>query len=199
MTLQDIKNILSRPLSWRGWEALPNVSFDKSEEQMRNGKKGFGKNWIDEILPLADFVRLHYPVDTPYFFEYVDGNQPYDMRVVDDQNNEIERIEVTKVIDGHSAKMSTKELIDRGNTMLPPNNENASDKLKKILLKKQSKDNYANCKLVIYIVEAEWCLYNLSEMIEIIRHDADNTFTGVFLVEKRPHGYPTQIVYAHKP
>lgn len=140
----------------------------------------------------------------------MDGNQPYDMLVVDDQNNEIERIEVTKVIDGHSAHKSMVDLIDNGITMLPPNNENASDMLKTILSKKQSKGDYVNCKLVIYLVEGELALYNpaglddldnvkaLNDMIKIIQRDADNTFTGIFLVERSsPGGNPTKIVYAH--
>lgn len=198
MTLQNIKDILIKPLSWAEWNDLSNFSCDKSEEQMVTGKIGFGKNLVDEILPLADFIRLHYPHDTPYCFKYEDGNQPYDMLVVDDQNNEIERIEVTKVIDGHSEKTSTTELTDKGMTTFSPNNKDASDMLKEILLKKQSKGNYVNCKLVIYIVERELVLYQLDKMIEIIRSHASDTFTGIFLVERgSSDGNPTKIVYAH--
>ena len=52
--------------------------------------------------------------------------------------------------------------------------------------------------MVIYMVERELVFYDVNEMIEIIRRYADNTFTGIFLVERgSSDGNPTKIVYAH--
>lgn len=43
MTLQNIKDILIKPLSWTEWKDLSNFSIDRSEEQMIFKKKASGK------------------------------------------------------------------------------------------------------------------------------------------------------------
>ena len=116
MTLITKEELEKRRTPSQLQEFVANVRkrVEADSEQLRLGrrKKGLYKEFVDEIVPLADFAPHIYPDDV--FLQPVIGNQGYDAIVFDNSGAEIDRIEIAKPYDGKKVSKDNDLLEDRG-------------------------------------------------------------------------------------
>jgi len=88
------------------------ASVDPEERTDAYSHKGLYKQFVDEVLPLSDFVLLQYPENCS--IEPVLGNQGYDAIVYDCHGQECDRIEIKKPHDGAERAEDGRLVLERG-------------------------------------------------------------------------------------
>lgn len=129
------------------------VNADEHERHCGHLKKGFYKEFLDEIIPLSCFAVLAYPEN--YEVLPVLGNQGFDAMVFDELGVEIDRVEITTPHDGAAEAKDAKLVVSQGIGSVSV--YNPGDEIKvlfphvvKTCLKKAHND-YSNCTLVVTI------------------------------------------------
>ncbi len=75
-------------------------------------KKGYYKEFLDEVVLLCNFAEVVYPAD--YRVQPVLGNQGFDAIVLDAGGNEFDRVEFAKPHDGAAAARNARQVVARG-------------------------------------------------------------------------------------
>lgn len=129
------------------------LSASRSEYERGMLKKGLYKEFIDEVRPLSNFAKQHYP--ETYAVQPVLGNQGYDAIVYDETGAEYERIEMAFPHDGQETNRDAKLVLDRGYGQIVV--EDPADDFDKLLpfventCKKKALKDYNDCIIVVYI------------------------------------------------
>lgn len=129
------------------------IEVDNDERHLGLQKKGLHKEFLDELIPLSSFAILAYP--NSYQVRPVLGNQGYDAIVVDENGNEMDRVEITAPHDGKAASDDAKLVVNRGYGMVSVGEpghdfEQLFGPVLETCCKKSLKD-YSECSLVISI------------------------------------------------
>ena len=129
------------------------VNADPVEIKKGFLKKDYYKEFLDEILPLSRFARLHYP--SGYSIEPVLGNQGYDALVFDEHGQEVDRVEITSPQDGHDEAESNRLVVERGfgKTKTAPFNNVFEGLLPHVIetCNAKAQKDYSDCSLVIAV------------------------------------------------
>lgn len=88
------------------------VRSDTPEWKLGMQKKGWYKEFVDEIVPLSRFAAQEYP--ETYRIQPVLGNQGFDALVFDETETEVDRVEMTKPHDGAAAATDAKRVVNEG-------------------------------------------------------------------------------------
>jgi hypothetical protein len=88
------------------------VSADRSEFEFGMAKRGYYKEFLDEVEPLCNFAEAEYPTD--FKLQPVLGNQGLDAIVFDSDGTEVDRVEFTKPHDGAAAAVAARQVVTRG-------------------------------------------------------------------------------------
>ena len=94
------------PLELRAFVELVRERVHHNPVEFESGmtKKGYYKEFLDEVVPLCNFAEVAYPPE--YRVQPVLGNQGYDALVFDNQGAEEDKVEFTKPYDGAAAAAS---------------------------------------------------------------------------------------------
>lgn len=128
----------------------------KTDPQLRKAghlRKGFLKEYFDEIVPLSRCATAIYPGTVK--IRPVLGNQGYDAEVYDEKGELIERVEIANPIDGQEVAQTGRELAARGYGGIKV--EDAGDDIERLIpiiadtARKKSKIDYSDATVVFNI------------------------------------------------
>lgn len=129
------------------------VRSDTSEWKLGMQKKGWYKEFIDEIAPLSRFAVLEYP-DT-YLIEPVLGNQGFDARVFNETGTEVDKVEMTRPHNGNWRAADARLVVSRGFSKIRVQDPGDDfDALVPVIVdtcKSKARKDYEDCTLVIAI------------------------------------------------
>lgn len=113
LTASDIQQPRS-PKALRDFVIALKERVRANEEERHRGilKKDLYKEFLDEIVPLSRFAMIQYP--EKYRILPVLGNQGYDAVVLDEFNEEIERIEITCPGNGAEKANDARLIVNQG-------------------------------------------------------------------------------------
>ena len=85
---------------------------DRTEFELGMLKRGYYKEFLNEVEPLCRFAEAAYPLT--YKVQPILGNQGYDAVVFDAQGNEVEKLEFANPHDGAAMAESARQVVARG-------------------------------------------------------------------------------------
>lgn len=90
------------------------IRQDKNARNSARARKGLYKPLIEELWPLSWYFENKYRDHPDYRLKLQLGNQGFDAIVLDEQGEEIERMEATWPIDGHKHAETVRLLNEKG-------------------------------------------------------------------------------------
>lgn len=169
-------------------QVMDEVNSDASERKLGIQKKGWYKEFVDEIIPLSRFAEQRYP--ETYRIKPVLGSQGYDALVFDETGTEVDRVEITRPHDGAAKAIDARLVVNRGisRVRVQDQGEDFNELIPFVVRTCESKaqKDYANCTLVVAIdfqppiAEYETCyeeqVRNLIDKLRQIEFKAKRAF-----------------------
>ncbi|MBN1396691.1 MAG: hypothetical protein JXA06_01540 [Bacteroidetes bacterium] len=164
------------------------VRTDKKEYQNGILKKGYYKEFLDEVVPLSIFAHEFYPQN--YKIQPILGNQGYDALVFDENDFEVDRIEMTFPQNGSYEAQDAKLVIERGysNIQICKPGDDLDSLFPFILSTCQNKSikDYSDCTLVItisplppfeqFVIKYDAQINSLLSQLSMIKFNAKRVF-----------------------
>ncbi len=88
------------------------VRANRAEFELGMAKRGYYKEFLDEVVPLCNFAEVAYPAN--YKVLPVLGNQGFDAIVLDAGGNEVDKVEFAKPHDGAATASNACQVVARG-------------------------------------------------------------------------------------
>lgn len=93
-------------------QVIASVRADLAELHLGNARRGYYKEFLDEVIPLACFASQFY--DNSHTVEPIFGNQGFDAVIRNESGHIVDKVEIVNAIDGANVSAVAKEVAQTG-------------------------------------------------------------------------------------
>lgn len=93
-------------------QVIASVRADLAELHIGNARRGYYKEFLDEVVPLACFTLQLY--DNSHTVEPILGNQGFDAVIRNESGHIVDKVEIANAIDGASVSAIAREVAHTG-------------------------------------------------------------------------------------